>query len=252
VRLGQHFLADPNLLEAIVRDAELSPADVVLEVGAGEGALTRRVAPLVASVHAIELDQELRPSLEAVAAEHPNVSVVWGDAMDVDLAGLEPPPTRMVSNLPYSIATPLLLRTIAELPAIGTWTVMIQREVADRLRAAPGSRVYGAPSVLVQLACEVRLLRTVDPAVFSPRPRVESALLRLERRGPAAPAPVARLVRAAFAHRRKALARSLEVAGVASRDAVRTALVELGLPEKVRAEALPPADFVRLTEVLRR
>ena len=116
----------------------------------------------------------------------------------------------MVANLPYSVATPVLLRTIEELPSLRRWTVMVQREIADRLRAAPGSRIYGSPSVIAQLACEVRLVRTVDPAVFRPRPRVESAILGLRRTGPGADPATRELVRAAFAHRRKSLARSLE------------------------------------------
>src|SRR6185312_11045237 len=115
----------------------------------------------------------------------PEVELHWGDAMKLDLSGLEPSPSAVVANLPYSIATPLILRTIDELPTISRWTVMVQREIADRLRAAPGSRIYGSPSVHAQLACEVKLLRTVDPAVFRPRPRVESAILGLRRTGPA-------------------------------------------------------------------
>jgi 16S rRNA (adenine1518-N6/adenine1519-N6)-dimethyltransferase len=144
----------------------------------------------------------------------------------------------------------VVLRTIAELPGVGSWTVLVQREIADRLRAAPGSRVYGSPSVVVQLACEARMLRKVDRAVFKPRPRVDSALLRLERRGPAASPEVVALVRAAFAHRRKALAGSVELAGLAPRERVRTALGEVGLDAGVRAEALAPGDFLRLAERL--
>jgi 16S rRNA (adenine1518-N6/adenine1519-N6)-dimethyltransferase len=246
VRLGQHFLADPNLLDAIVRDADLDPGDVALEIGGGEGALTARLAERVSHLHVIELDAELAARLEELAGGLGNVSVLAEDAMRTDLARLEPPPTTVVSNLPYSIATPVLLRTIAELPGARAWTVMVQREVADRLRAGPGSRVYGAPSVLVQLACQVSMLRSVDRAVFTPRPRVDSALLRLVRRGPAAPPELAGLVRAAFAHRRKPLAASAELAGVASRDAVRAALRALGLDQDARAEALAPPDYARL------
>jgi 16S rRNA (adenine1518-N6/adenine1519-N6)-dimethyltransferase len=198
----------------------------------------------------IELDEGLRPELEELAREHPNVELTWGDAMRVDLGALDPPPAKVVSNLPYSVATPLLLRTIEELPGVGAWTVMVQREIANRLRAAPGSRTYGAPSVLVQLAAEVELLRTVDRAVFKPRPRVDSALLRLVRRGPAPEPGVRELVRGAFAHRRKALARSLELAGGYERDAVRRALREAGLAEDARAEALAPEDFVRVAALL--
>jgi 16S rRNA (adenine1518-N6/adenine1519-N6)-dimethyltransferase len=249
VRLGQNFLADPNLLEAIVRQADPGPADVVLEVGGGEGALTSRLAERVGRVHVVELDERLRPPLEAVAVEHGNVELHFADAMRLDLRGLDPAPNRMVANLPYAIATPLLLRTI-ELDAIVSWTLMVQREIADRLRAAPGSRLYGSPSVLVQLACSVRLLRAVDRAVFVPRPRVDSALLGLERIAPAPPPEVRRLVREAFAHRRKSLARSIEYARPGSRGEVREALGELGLPADARAERLGPEQFVGLAERL--
>jgi 16S rRNA (adenine1518-N6/adenine1519-N6)-dimethyltransferase len=250
VRLGQNFLADPNLLDAIVREAEPGPDDVVLEVGGGEGALTAELAAKVRAVHVVELDERLRPGLERVAADNPGVSLHFGDAMRIDLGALDPAPDRVVANLPYSIATPLILRTISDLPGVLRWTVMVQREIADRLRAAPASRVYGGPSVLVQLACEVRLLRTVDRAVFKPRPRVDSALLRLDRRGPAASQAVALLVREAFAHRRKSLARSLEHARPGVRDAVRAALGELGLAEDARAEQLSPPQFAALAERL--
>jgi 16S rRNA (adenine1518-N6/adenine1519-N6)-dimethyltransferase len=250
VRLGQNFLADPNLLEAIVRDAELGPAEVVLEVGAGEGVLSERLAAAAAHLHTVEIDRRLEPALAPLAAL-PNVDLHWGDAMKLDLAALEPAPTAMVANLPYSVATPLILRTIEELPSLGRWTVMVQREIADRLRAAPGSRVYGAPSAVAQLACEVEVVRTVDPAVFKPRPRVESAILRLRRTGPAADEPTRELIRAAFAHRRKSLARSLEHARPGSLRPVRAALAELGLPEDARAEALAPAQFAALAERLR-
>jgi 16S rRNA (adenine1518-N6/adenine1519-N6)-dimethyltransferase len=242
-RLGQNFLADTNLLDAIVRDASLEPQDVVLEIGGGGGALTAELAPRVATVHVVEMDERMRPELEPLAAEAGNIGLVWGDALRVDLGGLAPAPTKVVSNLPYSVATPVLLRTISELPSVGEWVVMVQREVADRLRAEPSTRAYGSPSVLVQLACEVNLLRTVDPAVFVPRPRVESALLRLTRRGPAASPEVQRLVRAAFAHRRKSLVRSLELAWPGSLVPTRRALERAGLPPDARAEALAPADF---------
>ena len=267
VRLGQNFLADPNLLEAIVADAALDPGDVVLEVGGGEGVLTERLAPKAGTVQVIELDERLREPLERVAAEHDGVTIVWGDAMKLDLGALDPAPTAMVANLPYSVATPLILRTIAELPSLSRWTVMVQREIAERLRARSGSRSYGSPSVLVQLACEVKMLRTVDPAVFTPRPRVESAVLALRRRGPAPAA--ARLIRDAFAHRRKALPRSLELAvrrrereaeqqglpaprprSAEVRQLGREALAAVGLPEGIRAEMLTPEQHLAVAERL--
>jgi len=250
VRLGQNFLADPNLLDAIVRDAEPASDDVVLEVGAGEGVLSERLAPVVGHLHTVEIDRRLEPALAAIAAL-PNVELHWGDAMKIDLGALQPPPLTMVANLPYSVATPLLLRTIEELPSLQRWTVMVQREIADRLRAAPGSRTYGSPSAVVQLACEVELVRAVDPAVFKPRPRVESAVLRLRRTGPGADAPTRELIRAAFAHRRKSLARSLEHARPGSLAPVRAALAELGLPEDARAEQLAPQQFAALSAKLR-
>jgi 16S rRNA (adenine1518-N6/adenine1519-N6)-dimethyltransferase len=251
VRLGQNFLADPNLLDAIVRDAALSPTDVVLEVGAGEGVLTKRLAAVAAHLHTVEIDRGLEPVLAPIVAR-PEVSLHWGDAMKLDLAGFEPAPTAMVANLPYSVATPLILRTIELLPSLVSWTVMVQREIAERLRAAPGSRTYGSPSVQVQLACEVELVRKVAPAVFRPRPRVDSAILRLRRTGPAADPATRALVRAAFAHRRKSLARSLEHGEAGSLAAARAALAELGLAEDARAEALAPEQFAALSAKLQR
>lgn len=250
VRLGQNFLADTNLLGAIVRAAGVGPQDVVLEVGGGEGVLTARVAPLARKVHVVELDERLRAQLEAIASEHGNVQLHFGDAMRIDLGALDPAPTRMVANLPYAVATPLLLRTITELPRVDAWTVMVQREIADRLRARPWTRAYGSPSVMVQLACEVEMLRTVDRAVFTPRPRVDSALIALRRTGPAASAGVASLVRDAFAHRRKSLARSLDLARPGIRERAREALGELGLAPDARAEQLAPEQFVALAEAL--
>ncbi len=249
-RLGQNFLADPNLLDAIVREADLDPADVVLEVGGGGGALTERLAPEVAHLHVIEVDERLREDLEPLAKEAGNVTLVWGDALRVDLGDLAPAPTKMVANLPYSIATPLLIRTISELPGLGGWVVMVQREIADRLRSEPGTREYGSATVLVQLACEVALLRTVDPAVFVPRPRVGSALLGLRRKGPGASARVARVVRAAFAHRRKSLARSLELARPGTLEPAQRALDSIGRPTGARAEVLSPTDFELFVEAL--
>ena len=249
VRLGQNFLADPNLLDAIVRDAGLEPGDVVLEVGPGEGVLTERLARAASHVHAVEIDRGLEAALAAVAGR-PGVELHWADAMRFDFGSLDPAPTAMVANLPYAVATPVILRTIEELPSLGAWTVMVQREIADRLRAAPGSRTYGSPSVVAQLACEVKLVRTVDPAVFSPRPRIESAIVRLRRIGPGADPATRSLVRAAFAHRRKSLARSLEHGRPGTIAAARSALAELGLAEDARAEALSPEQFAALSAKL--
>jgi len=248
-RLGQNFLADPNLLDAIVRESGVGDQDVVLELGAGGGALSERLAEACAHLHMVEIDRRLEPQLAALAAR-PGVSLHWGDAMKLDLGALDPPPGAVVANLPYSIATPLILRTIEELPGVERWTVMVQREVGDRLAAAPGSRLYGAPSVIAQSAAEVEIARRVPAEVFVPRPRVDSALLRLRRTGPAAAPALRAVVRAGFAHRRKSLARSLELSGLADAAAARAALSELGLPEDARAETLGPREFAALAAKL--
>lgn len=250
-RFGQNFIADPNLLDAIVRESGIGPEDVALEFGAGGGALSERLAERAAHLHLVEIDRRLEAELASLGAR-PNVSMHWGDAMKLDLAALAPAPGIVVSNLPYSVATPLILRTIEELPGVDRWTVMVQLEVAERLRAAPGSRIYGRPSVLVQLAADVELTRRLAPEVFVPRPRVESALLRLRRTGPAAAEPLRELVRDAFAHRRKSLPRSLELAKPGRLEAARDALEELGLPADARAESLSPEDFTGLASKLAR
>jgi 16S rRNA (adenine1518-N6/adenine1519-N6)-dimethyltransferase len=245
VKLGQNFLADTNLLDAIVRDAKLSADDVVLEVGAGEGPLTERLATVAGHVHTIELDRKLEPALEHVAGR-PNVDLHWGDALKLDLAAFEPAPTAVVSNLPYSIATPLIVTTIEALPMVRRWIVMVQIEIAERLSAGPRTRAYGAPSVLVQLACETRVLRKVNPAVFRPRPRVESAILGLERYAPGADADTRDLVRTAFAHRRKTLARSLSESRPGILGRARMTMKTIGVRLEARPEEVNPWEYAEL------
>lgn len=250
-RLGQNFMADTNLLDAIVADAGLSGQEVVLEVGGGAGALTERLAPVSRLVHVVEFDERLRPTLDALANVLGNVEVTWGDALRIDLGALDPAPDRFVANLPYSVATPLLLETIAGLPSVSEWLVMCQAEVGERLRAETGTRPYGAPSVMVQASCEVERVRAVDPAVFTPRPRVRSELLRLRRHPGATLTPELRdLVRDAFAHRRKPLARSVEIRRPGSLETVREGLVELGIDPGVRAQQVSPARFAALAEIV--
>jgi 16S rRNA (adenine1518-N6/adenine1519-N6)-dimethyltransferase len=249
VKLGQNFLADPNLLEAIVRDAALSPDDVVLEVGAGEGVLTERLAEVARQVHVIEIDRGLEPGLAGVMAR-PNVNLVWADAVKYDLSQLDPAPTAMVANLPYAVATPVILETAFELPQIASWNVMVQKEIGDRLRAGPGSKTYGAPSVLIQLAGEVRQVRKVSRTVFRPQPRVDSAIIQIRRTGPGPDAATRRLVRAGFAHRRKAMARSVDTVHPGSLEAVRAGLEEAGLDPGIRAEALAPEQFAKLSGMI--
>jgi 16S rRNA (adenine1518-N6/adenine1519-N6)-dimethyltransferase len=245
--LGQHFLLDRNLLDVIGRLAELSSDDVVLEIGPGLGVLTDYLSERVAHVHAVEIDRSLAEQLPA----RENVSVVHGDALEVDLRGLRPPARKLVANLPYNVATPIVVESLDGLPDLGLWCVMVQREVADRFFAQPGTKAYGAVSVLIQLAAERTGFHPVSRTVFRPRPNVDSALVSFRRRPfPEGYADTKRVVQAAFAHRRKTLANSLELAGAAPRADAVAALGRIGLQQNARAESLTPSDFARLAEAL--
>ena len=246
--LGQNFLVDSNILGVIVRAAALRADDVALEIGGGLGVLSEYLAERARHVHVIEIDRRLEPALRDALAPFDNASLHLADAMSIDLAALDPPPSAVIANLPYGIAAGAIMRTIEELPSVERWVAMVQREVGERLAASPGTRSYGVPSVLCQLACEVRVLRAVARTVFVPVPNVDSVLVGLVRRGPAAPAPLRRFVQAAFAHRRKALARSLALAIGSDRDRVRAALVTLGHPPDERAERLAPGELRALWE----
>jgi 16S rRNA (adenine1518-N6/adenine1519-N6)-dimethyltransferase len=250
--LGQHFLADENILGVIGRLAELDPADVVLEIGPGLGALTAYLADRVAVVHAVELDRSLEPKLRDVLAGRKNVDLQFGDALALDLSALEPPATKLVANLPYNVATPLVAESLDGLRGVGLWCVMVQREVADRFFAEPETKAYGAVSVLVQLVAERTGFHPVSRNVFRPRPNVDSALVAFRRRGGLlADYPrVKSVVGAAFAHRRKQLPNSLELAGVASRAEAVAALEAVGRDASARAEELRPEDFVALAAAL--
>jgi len=208
--LGQHFLVDDNILGVIVRLAELDVADVALEIGPGLGVLTSVLSSHCSHVHAVELDRRLEPHLRGIASA-PNVSLHWGDALRLDLSNLEPAPTKLVANLPYNVATPIVAESLDRLPGIDLWCVMVQREVADRFSAVPSTKAYALPDDF---------------------------------------AGVRRVVEGAFAHRRKTLANSLQLADVTSREKAVAALVSLGADPSVRAEALEPPAFVELTRRL--
>jgi 16S rRNA (adenine1518-N6/adenine1519-N6)-dimethyltransferase len=249
-RLGQHFLADENILGVIGRLAELGPRDVALEIGPGLGVLTRHLAARVSHVHAIELDRSLGPRLADVGAE-PNVELHWGDALELELASLEPVPTKLVANLPYNVATPIVVESLAGLPSVRHWTVMVQREVADRFFAEPSTKAYGAVSVLVQLATERTGFHPVARTVFRPPPNVDSALVAFRRvQLPDDFEHVKAVVEAAFSHRRKTLPNSVALAGLAGREQAAAALEEIGRGAESRAEALAPAEFVALARRL--
>jgi 16S rRNA (adenine1518-N6/adenine1519-N6)-dimethyltransferase len=258
--LGQNFLVDSNILGVIERAAELAREDVVLEIGGGLGVLSEHLAERAAHVHVIEIDERLREALHDATDPHENVSVHWGDAMTIDLGALAPAPTKVVANLPYGIAAGAILRTIEELSGVQSWVAMAQREVGERLAASPGVGEYGTPSVLAQLACEVRVVRAIPRTVFHPVPNVDSVLVGLRRREqpgdvPATSPALRALVAGSFAHRRKTLVGSLALSGGApgrSRAQVRGALLELGLPADVRAERLAPEEFRALAVALAR
>jgi 16S rRNA (adenine1518-N6/adenine1519-N6)-dimethyltransferase len=244
--LGQHFLVDENILRVIERLARLAPEDVVLEVGPGLGVLTRFLAERVAHVHAVEVDRRLEPHLAGIR----RTDVHWGDALRLDIAELDPPPHKLVANLPYNVATPLVAESL-DLGQLELWCVMVQREVAERFFAAPSTKAYGAVSVLVQLTARRAGWHPVSREVFRPRPNVESALVAFERTGAGPSREIRRLVEAAFGHRRKTLANSVALSGLAPRQAAAEALAAIGRDPAARAEALEPSEFVALAEAIR-
>jgi 16S rRNA (adenine1518-N6/adenine1519-N6)-dimethyltransferase len=248
--LGQNFLIDSNILGVIERAAELTDQDVVLEIGGGLGVLSEHLAARAKHVHVVEIDRSLEDALRDAVDAYDNVTLHFGDALHLDLARLEPVPTKVVANLPYGIAATVILDTVFDLPSVTRWVAMVQKEVGERFAAQAGTGAYGVPSVLAQLSCDVRVHRSVSRSVFHPVPNVDSVLIVLERTGPAPSLALRRLVQGAFAHRRKALPKSLQLHGgdKALRDRVRAALTELGLPEDVRAERLTPAQFRALSE----
>jgi 16S rRNA (adenine1518-N6/adenine1519-N6)-dimethyltransferase len=249
--LGQNFLIDSNLLAVIGRAAALDPADVVLEVGGGLGVLSEYLAEHTAHVHVVELDRRLEPALHDALDPHANATLHVADAVKLDLAALAPAPNKVVANLPYGVAATVILRTIEQLPGATTWVAMVQKEVGERFAAHPGSSAYGVPSVLAQLACDVKVLRPVSRTVFLPVPNVDSVLVGLTRHSPAPEPGLRALVQQGFAHRRKALARSVTLAGAAhGRERVREALQALGKPADARAESLAPQEWRDLYEKL--
>lgn len=262
-KFGQHFLADRSVIRRILDRAGLTPLDRVLEIGPGRGALTLPLARLVDRVLAVEKDRDLAASLRESLASRgvENVTVVTGDILHVDFAGLDPgsPANGLVlGNLPYNISTPVLERLIEHRSLFRGAVLMFQKEVADRLTAQPGSRTYGALSVLVGYHAGVSRLFRVGSQAFRPRPRVDSAVVRLdfERPFPERAEDEAwfrRVVRAAFAHRRKTLQNALLTSFPdRTRADVANALLKGEIDPERRAETLSIADFIRLSHTLAR
>jgi 16S rRNA (adenine1518-N6/adenine1519-N6)-dimethyltransferase len=247
--LGQHFLADPNLARKIVRLADVGADDHVLEIGPGIGSLTVALAETGAQVVALELDRHLLPVLDDVLGDAPNVNVAQGDALAADLDVLMGTDEwACVSNLPYNVATPMVVRLLEEFPAMSRCLVMVQREVGERLVAGPGTKAYGAVSVKVAYYANARIVDTVAATVFVPPPNVASALVRLDRHAAPpvevpSPGALFTLVRTGFAQRRKTLRRSLEPALGARTEAV---LAAAGIDGRARAEALDLDDWARV------
>lgn len=247
--LGQNFVVDPNTVRRIARLAEVGPADHVVEIGAGLGSLTLALAETGAPVTAVEMDRYLLPVLREVVTDLP-VRVVEGDAMELDwddvLSGAER--WTLVANLPYNVATPLVLDLLAGVPAIQRMLVMVQMEAGERLAASPGSRTYGIPSVKVALRATARIVGRIGPDVFLPRPRVDSALVEIVRRSEPAtaadPDRLMALVERAFNQRRKMLRRSL--AGIVPLKAFEVA----GIDPQTRPEQLSVEEWGRLTDAV--
>ena len=253
--LGQNFVIDQNTIRRIVRLADIHPEDRVIEVGAGLGTLTLALAEAAERVTAIELDRKLIPALEEVLQGIPNVEVVVGDAMQIDYAPLVTAGMhRMVANLPYNIATPLIANLLERRPEITDFVVMVQREAGERFVASPGSKTYGAVSLLVAYHAEARLLGKVPASVFWPVPNVESLLVRLTRRAPIVDVEggeLMRVVRAAFSQRRKTIRNTLSSGLGLEVGEVEAALARAGVDPWARAEALGLKEFAGLVRVLR-
>jgi 16S rRNA (adenine1518-N6/adenine1519-N6)-dimethyltransferase len=246
-RLGQNFVHDPNTVRRIVKAADLTPDDVVVEVGPGLGSLTLALLPAARHVHAVEIDPALAQALPGTVAEFApdladRLTVTNLDAMKV--RSLDPAPTAVVANLPYNVGVPVLLHLLAALPSLEKGLVMVQQEVVDRLAAGPGSKVYGVPSVKLAWFAAARKAGPVPRAVFWPVPNVDSGLLAFTHRDPppGERAEVFRVVDAAFAQRRKALRPAL--AGWAgSAAAAEEALRAAGVDPMARAETLDVGAF---------
>jgi 16S rRNA (adenine1518-N6/adenine1519-N6)-dimethyltransferase len=241
-RFGQHFLKDPNTARIVA--SGVTKDDVVLEVGPGRGFLTAFLAERAGLVHAVELDPDVLPSLSEAVGEKDNVRIHEGDALRFDYSGLDPAPNRLAANLPYNIASPLVLRLLEEVETLRTLRFMVQLEVARRMAAERGTKDYAAYAVLAQLLAWVRISHRVPPTVFDPPPRVQSAVVEMERREPPDDyVGIRRLVLGAFRSRRKRLVNNLPEP---ARGPAPRVLESLGYGPNARAEELAPEDFAAL------
>ena len=252
--LGQHFLIDPNLARAIASDAGVGPGDHVVEIGAGLGSLTRALAEAGADVLAVEVDPSLIPALEESVAGLDRVRVLHTDATDREWRDeLGEDEWVVAANLPYNVATHLVLDTLRHVPQVGRLVVMVQREVGERLIGSPGEKAYGIPSVRIAYRAQGTLVRRVPPSVFWPRPKVESVIVRLQRlESPPFGVYEERLwplVDAGFAERRKTMRNALRRLGIDG-EAADALMAGAGVDPSARAETLSLEDFARIAEAL--
>jgi len=245
-RFGQHFLKDPNTARIVA--SGVTKEDVVLEIGPGRGFLTTFLADRAGLVHAVELDPDVLSSLRQAVGDRNNVVVHEGDALRFDYSALEPAPNRLVANLPYNIASPLVLSMLEDVDSLRTLRFMVQLEVARRMAAERGTKDYAAYAVLAHLLASVRILHRVPPTVFDPPPRVHSAVVEMDRKSkPDGYQGIKRLVLGAFRSRRKRLVNNLPEP--VRMEAPRV-LQSLGYGPNARAEELAPEDFVSLYRAL--
>jgi 16S rRNA (adenine1518-N6/adenine1519-N6)-dimethyltransferase len=251
-KLGQNFVHDPNTVRRIVAAADLDPEDVVLEVGPGLGSLTLGLLEKAAHVHAVEIDPVLAVALPETAAERvpgAGLTVHHADALKVSAEDFIPAPTALVANLPYNVAVPVVLHLLATLPSLLHGLVMVQLEVAERLTAKPGSKIYGIPSVKLAWYAAAKMAGKVPPAVFWPVPNVDSGLVAFSRhdapRTDASRTEVFAVIDAAFAQRRKTLRAALS-GWAGSADAAETAVRTAGIEPRLRGEALTVSEFAAI------
>jgi 16S rRNA (adenine1518-N6/adenine1519-N6)-dimethyltransferase len=258
-RLGQHFLVDPNILTKLIRTAQVGKEDVVLEVGPGLGKMTLALAHQVKKVIAVEFDPKLVAILNEKVKDYPNVEVVKGDILKVDFKHFfekEGHPVKVVANLPYQISTPLLSRFIESKEAFSTFTLMLQKEVAERMVAPPGKKEYGPLSIFVQLFFEVCIRFFIKPSAFFPSPKVESAVVRMAWKEK----PMIerndeewfkKVVRACFGYRRKTLINALKHSELYLPESIESRMEGIGIDPRRRPETLSIQEFVHLADALK-
>ena len=258
-RLGQHFLVDPNILNKVIRTAQVGKEDVVLEVGPGLGAMTLALAREVKKVIAIEIDRKLVAILKEKVTVHPNVEVVESDILRVDFKHFfqkEGHPIKVVANLPYQISTPLLFRFIESKEAFSTFTLMLQKEVAERMVAPPGKKEYGPLSIFVQMFLDVSIGFFIKPSAFSPPPKVESAVVHMVwKEKPMVQTNdeewFKKVVKACFGYRRKTLSNALKHSELSLSEFIETRMEKIGIDSRRRPETLTIEEFTKLAKALK-